>query len=210
MIRGGIHRDREANRAAVANPIREQRRRIWFQALGSVAAIWVLAASVVLLIRATQPSPRKVAAYLQRYGLEGRSPEDRARIITGLVLQMDSLNYEQLRSVRQSPAMRGAYQLMTGAEKELLLTGTAGNGVRQMLNTVARLPSAERERFLYRASYEWETGVNADERAPFNHQRVFAALTEAFSSYYRDLPPEARAEFGPLLKRTMPLPIEGL
>ena len=75
-------------------------RLLWIKAALALAAIWLVAGSVIVWARNLKPSPESIAKYLDADPLAGRAPEERKKVIDEVAAQLNRLDYEDRRVTR--------------------------------------------------------------------------------------------------------------
>ncbi|MGB8166101.1 MAG: hypothetical protein WCF18_01325 [Chthoniobacteraceae bacterium] len=195
---------REASAAPREEVGRELARRAVRSAIVAIALIWLVAAGILVGIRASTPTVASITSFASQHSLEGKSATDRARISARLARQIAALDYWQQRELSDASAMRQFYKSFTSAEKERFLQLTISSAMRNAFRATAATPSAEREGFMNRAFYEIETTFSKDTSAPVNERRVEDWIRDAAREAFFNTPLGLRMELKPIIDRNMP------
>lgn len=174
--------------------------RIWLKAVVILAAVWLVAGSVILYSKAIRPSAESLIRYTGSRDLEGLDPAQRAEVIAGVTERLNRLDFEQRQELRRQQWDRTFFSKLTPEERRKFLEATLPEGFRQLMLGLNKMEPEQRRKIVKRALDDLE-----DER-PDIPRRISEAdakrvLEEGIGAFYEDASAEVKLDFAPVIER---------
>ncbi len=113
-----------------------------------LAGIWCVAGVVLLFSRSASPSPEKLRAYIESHPLEGMAEPGRVAVLEKTAAQLNRLDFDQRRELRQGAVLRTFFEGLTPAERSRFLDLTLPEGFRQMMSALNKMTPEKRQRLV--------------------------------------------------------------
>ena len=177
-------------------------RPIWIKAAASLAAIWLVAGTIMMWARNAKPSPQSVAQFIDTNPLEGRAPEERRKVIDTVAEQISRLDHEERRETRIEKRPEAFFKKLTPDERSYFIDQTVPAGFKQMLEAINKMTPEKRVRFVAKAISDMqrqreEGGIAPPDLSDPNVQKIMSAGLKAF---YSEASPETKMDLAPLLE----------
>ena len=158
-----------------------------------------MAAAVIWVSRSARPTPEKLKAYVGSHPIAGLGDAQRAKIIEKTALQLNSLNFEQRRELRESGSVRGFFDSLTPAERTRFLELTLPEGFRQMMSALNKMAPEKRQKLVQRALDDIRK--NAPQSADrVQEDDVKKIVAQGVSSFYENANADVKLDFAPVLE----------
>lgn len=178
-------------------------RPLWIKAAASLAAIWLVAAGVMMWARNAKPSPESVAKYMDANPLEGRPPVERKKVIDNVADQLNRLGYEERREARMEKRPDAFFKNLTPDEQTYFIDRTVPAGFKQMMEAINNMTPEKRAKFVAKAIEDMrrQREENGGEAPPnLNDPNVQKIMTAGLKSFYSDASPETKMDLAPLIE----------
>lgn len=170
-----------------------------WKTLAVLAAIWLVAGIAVLFSRSASPSPEKLTAYLESHPLTGLSDPQRTKILEKAAVQLNSLNFEQRRELRDSETLRRLFVDLKPPERSRFLDLTLPEGFRQMMSALNKMDPAKRQKIVQQALDD--ISKNTPQSAErLDEKEIKKILSEGVSSFYENANADVKLDFAPVLE----------
>lgn len=164
-----------------------------------LAGIWCVAGVVLLFSRSASPSPEKLRAYIVAHPLEGMAEPGRAAILEKTASQLNRLDFDQRRELREGAVLRTFFEGLTPAERSRFLDLTLPEGFRQMMSALNKMTPEKRQRLVRRALDDIQK--NSPQSAErINEEEVKKILGQGVSSFYEEASSDVKLDFAPVLE----------
>jgi len=164
-----------------------------------LAVIWIVAAVAILISRSASPSPQKLQAYVESHSIAGLDDAERKKILETTASQLNRLNFEQRRELRESGSVRSFFENLTAEERRKFLEMTLPEGFRQMMSALNKMAPEKRQRLVQRALDDIRKNTpRAAER--INEEDVKKILSQGVSSFYEEANADVKLDFAPVLE----------
>ncbi len=176
----------------------------WTKAILSLAAIWLVAGGTIWWIRASRPTPESIVEYIKTHPLEGQSAAERRQRLDKVAAQLNSLAYEQRRTMRGGRKLDRFFRSLTPVEQGHFLDATLPAGFSQMMEALNNMPADERKKFVERALNDMDEngGREQPEGAPdeldANARKI---VNEGLKSFYSEASAETKMDLSPLIEQ---------
>ena len=177
-------------------------RPLWIKAAAALAAIWLVAGSIMMWARSVKASPRSVAQLVDSNPLEGRAPEERKKIIDTVAGQISRLDFDERRETRLEKRPEAFFKNLTPGEKAYFVEQTVPAGFKQMIEAINRMTPEKRFKFVARAIEDLRRQrEESGEAAPgFGDPNVQKIMNLGLQSFYSEASPETKMDLAPLLE----------
>ena len=169
----------------------------WLRVL--LVAIWGVAALVIGWSRSVRPTPKSVSALLAKSDFGNVEPAGRTAVIERAAAQLNRLNYEDRKLVRESGADREFFERLTADERGRFLDLTFPEGFKQTLNALNKMPPEKRKQILERVLAEIKKGVpESDAKLMDEHAKKLVSV--GIETFYKESSAEVKLEFAPVIE----------
>ena len=177
-------------------------RPLWIKAAAALAAIWLVAGSVIVWAHRLKPSPQSVAQLVDSNPLEGRAPEERKKVIDTVAGQISRLDFDERRETRAEKRPEAFFKNLTPDEKAYFVEQTVPAGFKQMIEAINRMTPEKRFKFVAKAIEDLRRQrEESGEAVPgFGDPNVQKILNAGLQSFYSDASPETKMDLAPLLE----------
>lgn len=171
-----------------------------FRGVLLMVGVWVIAAAVLLWIKATTPTPEKLAAYLTRNELAGISGPKRAEVIATVASQLNRLTFDQRQELRESGSIRTFFEQLDPAERSRFLDLTLPEGFRQLMNALNKMDESKRKKIVDRILNDLRT-ENPAVAARLGDAETQKIITKGLSSFYEEADAGVKLDFAPVIEQ---------
>lgn len=185
--------------------------------LGAVALIWGAVWVTLTVAGRFEPTPEKVARFVENHPVEGRSPAEREEIVRQVARRINQLDFEQRREwrgrrgdgdARDRPGFGGGdpfFDSLTDEEKVLFIELTMDAGFQRMMEAFNAMTPERRRQFVDRTLRDLERDEGRDDAReelekldPDLYDKMVSSGLEAF---YRDADADVKMDLAPVLER---------
>lgn len=180
-------------------------RSAWLKSLVALAGVWLLVVGVTWLARRAKPTPESIASYIESHPLEGRSADERRKVITTVADQLSALSFDQRQESRRERRPDRFFRELTREEQEYFLDRTLPAGFRQMMEALNRMDPVKRREFVSKALSDMrqrrEQGEGQGMAPPsLEDPNVQKIINTGLKSFYSDASPEVKMDLAPLIE----------
>lgn len=177
-------------------------RLLWIKAALALAAIWLVAGSVMMWARSVKPSPQTVAQLVDSNPLDGRAPEERKKVIDTVVGQIGRLDFDERRATRLEKRPEAFFKNLTPEEKAYFVEQTVPAGFKQMIEAINKMTPEKRVKFVAKAIEDMRRQREEGGEAPPNYgdPNVQKIMSSGLQSFYSEASPEAKMDLAPLIE----------
>ena len=177
-------------------------RRIWIKAAASLAAIWLIAGSIMMWARNAKPSPQTVAQFIDTNPLEGRAPEERKKVIDTVAEQISRLDHDERRETRIEKRPGAFFKKLTLDEQTYFIDQTVPAGFKQMLEAINRMTPEKRVKFVAKAIEDMRRQREEGGEAPpdMSDPNVQKIMSAGLKTFFSEASPEAKMDLAPLIE----------
>ncbi len=173
--------------------------KILWRTAAILVVIWIVAAVAILISRSASPSPQKLQAYVESHPIAGLGAAERKIILETTASQLNRLNFEQRRELRESGAVRSFFENLTAEERRTFLEMTLPEGFRQMMSALNKMAPEKRQRLVQRALDDIRKNTpRSAER--INEEDVKKIVSQGVSSFYEEANADVKLDFAPVLE----------
>jgi len=169
-------------------------------ALLVLAGIWGLAMLVVSWAKSSTPTPESVATFVAAHPLADVDNAERDKRLRAVADQLNRLDFEQRRELRNSPQFEAFTTQMTESEMSLFLDMTLPEGFRQMMLALNAMTPERRKQIVDRALAELqENGVRAAPQleSDANTRKI---VDQGMTAFYEEANIDVKLDFAPLIE----------
>lgn len=164
-----------------------------------LVAIWGAAALVIGWSRSVRPTAKSVSALLGKSDFSNADAGGRAGVIERAAAQLNRLNYEERKLVRESGADREFFERLTADERGRFLDLTFPEGFKETLNALNKMSPEKRKEILERVLADIRKGVpEGDAKLMDEHARKL--LSVGLDTFYKESSAEVKLEFAPVIE----------
>ncbi len=177
-------------------------RQLWIKAAAALAAIWLVAGSVIMWARSVKTSPQSVAQYMDANPLDGRPPEVRKKVIDDVTEQLSRLDFDERKATRMEKRPEQFFKNLTPDEQAYFVDRTVPAGFKQMMEAINRMTPEKRMKFVYKAVEDLRREREEGGEAPpnLNDPNVQKIMAAGLKSFYSEASPEVKLQLAPLLE----------
>lgn len=175
-------------------------RSLWIKAIIGLAVVWLLALGVIWGARAMQPTPEKLARYIERHQLAGQPPAVRQTRLEEVADQLNALSYEQRREIRGGKDLDAFFRDLTPAEQALFLERTLPTGFKQMMEAFNKMEPQKRKKFVEKTLAEMRQ-QEGDEPPRADDPNIEKIINSGLKSFYSDASAEVKMDLSPLIEQ---------
>ncbi len=173
-------------------------RSLWLKAALVLLAIWLVAGGAIFWARSVKVTPETLAAYLAKHPIAEQSGTSRGKVIEKVADQMNLLSYEDRREMRMGKRLDGFFRTLTPEEQSAFLDRTLPTGFKQMMESLNKMPPAQRKRFVERSLRDMREHEGEDPKVDQNARKM---IDEGFKSFYSEASTEVKMDVAPLLEQ---------
>lgn len=164
-----------------------------------LAGIWCVAGVVFVFSRSASPSPEKLKAYIEAHPLQGMEEKQRTEILEKTATQLNRLDFDQRRELREGATLRTFFKGLTPAERSRFLDLTLPEGFRQMMSALNKMTPEKRQRLVRRVLDDIQkSSPQAADR--INEEEVKKIVEQGVSSFYEEANSDVKLDFAPVLE----------
>jgi hypothetical protein len=173
---------------------------VFGRAAVAVVFIWTTAVGAVALLRSTRSNAENVIAFLRQQNLTKLDASGRERVIRDAASRLNSLTFDEIRSVRQNRALFTFYRPLSPKEKERFAELVVPTGLRRIVEASRKVRRSERAGFLENALYlaVIELSTPNPQIDPDALERI---ERDAVSGYLQSLTPEEKSLMEPQVEQ---------
>jgi hypothetical protein len=181
-------------------------RPVWTKALILLAAIWIAAGGVIWWARSQKPTPERLLAYVENHPIDGKSVQDRAKIIEKTAGQLNGLSFEERRKLRMNGKLEPFFRSLNRDEQTRFLDLTLPEGFKQMMEALNKMDREKRKLFVESTLKELEKQegqeIPEEARERFledrNAQKI---IDQGLKSFYSEASAETKMDVAPILEQ---------
>jgi len=164
-----------------------------------LAGIWCVAGVVIWASRSASPSPEKLREYIESHPLAGMTEPERAAILEKTAAQLNRLDFDQRRELREGVVLRKFFEGLTPAERSRFLDLTLPEGFRQMMSALNKMTPEKRQRLVKKVldDIQKNSPQSADR---IDEAEVKKILEQGVSSFYEEANSDVKLDFAPVLE----------
>ncbi len=167
----------------------------------ALVSIWGIAASVVSWARSAAPTPASVVQLVDSQPFADAGSVDRDRHVRAVALQLNRLDFEQRRELRNAPSFRNFTDSMAPDEMALFLDLTLPEGFRQLMVALNAMTPERRQEIVERALADLEENGMQDAPRVEDDANARKIINEGLSSFYEDANVEVKLDFAPVIEQ---------
>jgi hypothetical protein len=181
-------------------------RPVWTKALILLAAIWIAAGGVIWWARSQKPTPERLLAYVESHPIDGKSAQDRTKVIEKTAGQLNGLSYEERRELRMNRKLDRFFRSLNPDEQTRFLDLTLPEGFKQMMEALNKMKPEKRKEFVESTLKEMkkQEGQEIPEEArerfleDGNAQKI---IDQGLKSFYSEASAETKMDVAPILEQ---------
>lgn len=172
----------------------------WAKALLVLLVVWLVAAVIIGLARSQRPSGEALVAYIETHPLTDLEGAEREKVIANVVRQLNRLDFEERRILREGGADRRLFEQMNDEERREFLEATLPEGFRQLMLALNKMEAQERQRIVRRALEDLERD-NPEMAGRWDDENARKLLSQGLDSFYEEASAEVKLDFAPVIER---------
>ncbi len=198
------------SRSQLASGLMNQRKKTLVTAGVTLVVVWFLALGGFLFARSMKVTREKVTATLHGARLEGMSDTDRAKRLKRLADELNQLNPDDRRLLRQDREWERLFREMKDKEKLNFIDDTVPAGMKQALDGFEKLDPGQRQRAVADALKRMKDAQNNPEvRAQWGNrpppppmdERMRQRIMEiGLGAFFSESSAQTKAELAPVLE----------
>jgi hypothetical protein len=181
-------------------------RPLWIKAALLLAAVWIIAGSLIWWARSQKPTPDRLLAYVESHAIEGKSSQDRGKVIEKVAAQLNGLSYDERREIRINRRLDQFFRSLSADEQTRFLDLTLPEGFKQMMDALNKMDREKRKQFVERTLKEMQKQEGSEipdkERERFledrNAQKI---IDQGLKSFYSEASAETKLDVAPILEQ---------
>jgi hypothetical protein len=181
-------------------------RPLWIKAALLLAAVWIIAGSLIWWARSRKPTPDRLLAYVETHAIEGKSSQDRGKVIESVATQLNGLSYDERREIRINRRLDQFFRSLSADEQTRFLDLTLPEGFKQMMDALNKMDREKRKQFVERTLKEMQKQegreTSDEERERFledrNAQKI---IDQGLKSFYSEASAETKLDVAPILEQ---------
>lgn len=173
--------------------------RVW-GGLIALVLIWVIAGVIVAAVRASQPTPEKLEAFLKKNPISTISGASRAEVIAKAASQLNALTFEQRQTLREDGSIRDFFEQLTPEERSRFLDLTLPEGFRQLMNALNKMDEARRKKIVDRVLEDLRSN-NPQIAARLAETDSQLIISKGLSSFYEEADSNVKLDFAPVIEQ---------
>jgi hypothetical protein len=167
-----------------------------------LVGIWLVAGSIVWIVRASKPTPASLERYIAAHPIDNKSSSQRREIIDKMAAQLNRLTFEERRAFRQQNGMDRLFNSLTPEERARFLDLTLPEGFRQLMQALNKMKPEQRKKIVERALAAMESNrENGDGRPPIDSEQQQKIVTQGMSAFYEQASADVKLDFAPLIEQ---------
>ena len=183
------------------------------KALLVLAAIWAVAFGVMWAAGYWEVTPEKISASIKEHPLKDASGlariEDpaeaslRLEFINEIASQVQKLNHEQRRQLRQDAAAQQFYRNLADDEKAHFVKATLPSGFEEFMKALNAMDKEERRKFVEKSIVEMEENNDDEEFDRLKRQDpklMETLINEGLKAYYSEASAGTKLDLAPLME----------
>ena len=177
-------------------------RPLWIKAALFLAAVWLIAGSVMMWARNAKPTPESVAKYLDAHPVGERSPQERRAVIAGFADRLSRLDFDERRVARMDKRPGEFFKSLTPEEQAYFIDKTVHAGFKQMMEALNKMTPEKRVSFVVRAMNDMRRDREGGNETPpkFDDPNVQKIMGTGLKSFFSEASPETKMALAPLIE----------
>lgn len=181
-------------------------RPVWIKAVLLLAVVWIIVGSLIWWARGQKPTPQRLLTYVESHPIEGKSSDDRAKVIEKVTQQLNGLSYDERRELRIGRRLDAFFRSLSVDEQTRFLDLTLPEGFKQMMEALNKMEREKRKRFVERTLNEMrkqegqEIPDEARERF-FEDRNAQKIIDQGLKSFYSEASAETKMDVAPILEQ---------
>ncbi len=174
--------------------------KFWLKIGALVAAVWLIAAALIYLAHARQPTAASITAYVQSLDLDSLQGEARALAIKRMEEMMNRVSFEDRQELDHERIGRNFLHKLTPAEQDAYLDATLPTGFQQLMDSFNKMDPERRKQIVSEAlahmkEHEGEGWPQGPDSNVQQH-----VIDQGLKSYYRDADADVKMDLAPLVE----------
>jgi hypothetical protein len=179
-------------------------RSVWIKAALLLAAVWMVVGGVIWWARSQKPTPERLLAYVDSNPIEGKSSDDRSKVIEKVAKQLNGLTYDERQRLRMNRQLDRFFRSLNPDEQTRFLDLTVPEGFKQMMEALNKMEPEKRKRFVERTLNDMRKQEEMPEEAlerfkdDPNTQKI---IDQGLKSFYSEASAETKMDVAPILEQ---------
>lgn len=166
-----------------------------------LVGIWGGANLIVAWTKSATPSAESVTRLAESKPLTGVSETEREARIRMVANQLNRLNFEQRRELRNTSAFETFTDSMTPDEMSRFLDLTLPEGFRQLMVALNAMTPEQRKKIVDRALTDLEENGSRENLRPDDDPNAQKFINEGMTAFYEEASVDVKLDFAPVIEQ---------
>jgi len=173
----------------------------WLKTGSLIAAVWLVAAIVIHIVRASQPTAASISAYVHSVDLNSLEGDARSRAIKRMEDMVNDISFDERQQLDRSRVNHDFFDKLTPDEQSAYLDATLPTGFQQLMDSFNKMDPVKRKQIVADALARMKE--NQDGGAPPGADTTVAqhVIDQGLKSYYRDADADTKLDLAPLVEQ---------
>ena len=172
----------------------------WLKAAIILAAVWIVAGTVIYFARAAKPTEESTARFIQAQNMAAKSAADRQKALVKAADLLNRLSAEDRQQLRHEGITSGFFKTLTPDEQGQFLDLTLPVGFKEMMDAFNKMDGAKRKQIVQRAIHGMEQRKDQDGGDPrMNDQNTQRIIDQGLKSFYSEANADTKLDLAPFI-----------
>ena len=175
--------------------------KIWLKTGALLLAVWLVAALVIHIAGASQPTAASVAAYVHSLSLDSLQGDARARAIARMEKMVNRISLEDRQELNRDRINRDFFDKLTPAEQDAYLDATLPTGFQQLMDSFNKMDPLKRKQFVSQALERMKEHEGEGPPPGADANLAQKVIDQGLKSFYRDANADVKLDLAPLIEQ---------
>ncbi len=179
--------------------------KFWLKTIALLSVVWLAAAIVIHIAKASQPTAASVTAYVSATDLSTLQGDARARAIARMEKMMNGLTFDDRNQIDRNGVNHRFLHSLTPDEQGAYLDATLPAGFQQLMDSFNKMDPVKRRQIITDAIArlkEHEGDHEGDGAPPAADSTVMQhVVNQGLKSFYSDANADAKLDLAPLIEQ---------
>ena len=172
----------------------------WIKIVLLLAVLWGVIGGTIWIVRRNRPTPEGIGAFVTANNLDGKSADERAKIIERIAAQVNRLEYDQRRELDKQRRMLPFWTAMNPGERSRYLDLVLPTGFKQMMENFNKMEPSKRKRMVQKAVDDLRSHDSERPERAMDDPQFRQIVDQGLKSFYSDATIDAKMDALPFLE----------
>ena len=172
----------------------------WTKIAIILAVVWSVLGAAIWVVQRNKPTPARIVEFVNENPIEGKSGEDRSRVIEGVASKVNKLTFEQRQDLGNNRRLDAFFKALTTAEKLHYLDLVLSKGFTQLNEALNSMDPIKRRREIDKAVKQLRENADQTIFAELDPEVLRKIVDQGLKAFYNDATIETKMDALPFLE----------